>query len=142
MESRNATAPQDVLYQVHEAQNRHDLDAFVGCFSPDFDAEQPVHPGVEFAGREQVRKNWSLLFAHVPDFRSELLSSAMDGDTVWAEWRWYGNQSNGKPHDTRGVMIFQVQGGLIVHAKLYMEPVQAQGSGIEAQLGGRLRQPS
>ncbi|MFN8564935.1 MAG: hypothetical protein U0703_25675 [Anaerolineae bacterium] len=25
--------------------NRHDLDAFVACFQPDFDSKQPTPPG-------------------------------------------------------------------------------------------------
>ena len=34
----------DVFERLHDAQNRHDLDAFVACFDSDYRSEQPVHP--------------------------------------------------------------------------------------------------
>jgi hypothetical protein len=61
----------EVLERLHDAQNRHDLDAFVACFDPEYRSEQPVHPDRAFVGREQVRKNWAEVFAGVPDFQAE-----------------------------------------------------------------------
>ena len=66
----------DVLERLQAAQNRHDLDAFVACFDPGYQSEQPVHPDRVFAGSEQVRTNWAEVFAGVPDFRADLLRSA------------------------------------------------------------------
>ncbi len=134
MESRMNITPQDVLYSLHTAQNQHDLDAMVACFALDLQSEQPVHPGLEFAGSDQVRKNWSIIFNSVPDIKSELLSSAIDGDTVWAEWRWYGHRLDGAAHDVRGVTILHVQNGQIARVKLYMEQVQAVHAGIDARI--------
>ena len=53
--------------------NAHDIDAFVALFAPDYDSVQPAHPDRAFTGSEQVRKNWTEIFAGVPDFRSELV---------------------------------------------------------------------
>ena len=78
----------EVLARLRDAQNRHDLDAFVACFDPAYRSEQPVHPDRAFVGREQVRTNWAEVFAGVPDFQAELLRSADQGDTWWAEWHW------------------------------------------------------
>ena len=81
-----------VVERLNAAMNAHDLEAFLACFQDDYESEQPAHPDRAFRGREQVRRNWSAVFDGVPDFRSELLRSAADGDTVWSEWHWQGMQ--------------------------------------------------
>jgi SnoaL-like domain len=79
----------EVLERLRDAQNSHDLDAFVACFDPQYRSEQPVHPDRAFVGSEQARKNWAEVFAGVPDFQAELLRLASQGDTEWAEWHWH-----------------------------------------------------
>src|SRR5215470_3927838 len=79
-----------IAERLAAALNAHDLDAFVACFAPDYDSAQPAHPDRAFTGSEQVRKNWSEVFAGVPDFRAELIRATTDGDTEWAEWEWAG----------------------------------------------------
>ena len=108
------------------AFNAHDIDAFVALFAPDYDSEQPAHPDRAFRGREQVRKNWSEVFAGVPDFRAELLRVSADGDTLWTEWHWTGTGL-----EMAGVIVFGVRDGLFAWARLYVEPVE-HGEGIEA----------
>ena len=61
---------------------RHDLDAFVACFAPEYQSDQSAHPSRAFRGSEQVRENWMSVFAGVPDFTAELLSSATTDDGV------------------------------------------------------------
>jgi ketosteroid isomerase-like protein len=124
-------AARDVIERLLEAQNRHDLGAFLGCFDPDYRSEQPVHPARAFGGREQVRENWSKIFAGVPDFRSELLASAGDGDAAWVEWRWTGTRADGTRLDMRGVTIFGTRGDRIMWGRLYMEPVEEASAGID-----------
>src|SRR5215207_10128758 len=82
--------------------HRHDLAAFVACFDADYDSEQPAHPDRRFRSREQVERYWSAMFAGLPDFRADLLRSAVAGDTVWAEWRWQGTRADGTTLDARG----------------------------------------
>ena len=121
-----------VLERVRQAQNAHDLEAFLACFAPGYQSDQPLHPDRAFQGVEQVRKNWSALFHEVPDLRSELLGSAVEGDTAWAEWRWSGTRRDGTSFDMRGVTIMSIQADQIKSARLYMEPVQEAGAGIDA----------
>jgi hypothetical protein len=99
----------EVLERLRDAQNRHDLDAFVACFDPGYRSEQPVHPDRAFVGSEQARRNWAEVFAGVPDFQAELLRSADKGDTGWAEWHWQGTRTDGTRLDMRGVTIFGVR---------------------------------
>jgi hypothetical protein len=120
----------DVLERLRDAQNDHDLDAFVACFDPGYRSEQPVHPDRAFVGGGQVRANWAEVFAGVPDFRAELLRSAREGDTGWAEWHWHGTRTDGTRLDMRGVTIFGIRDDRIAWGRLYLEDVQA-GQGID-----------
>ena len=124
----------EVIERLHAAMNAHDLDAFVACFAPDYDSVQPAHPARAFTGSDQVRKNWSEMFAGIPDLRSELLRVVEDGDAVWSEWHWQGTGL-----DMAGVTVMGIRDGQIAWARLYMETVEV-GEGIEAvvrDLSGR-----
>ena len=72
--------------RLREAMNGHDIDAFVGCFTPDYRSEQPAHPDRAFGGRDQVRTNWSAIFREIPDVRGELVRSAASEGEEWGEW--------------------------------------------------------
>jgi ketosteroid isomerase-like protein len=132
--------PRAVVAALAEAMNAHDIDAFVSLFAPDYDSKQPVHPDRAFVGRDQVRANWTAVFAGVPDFRAELLGTAAEGDTVWSEWHWRGTHQDGSRLDMAGVIVCGVQGGKLAWARLYVEPVEAGGEGIDAavrEMSGR-----
>jgi hypothetical protein len=124
----------ELVERLSAAMNARDIDAFVALFAPDYDSEQPAHPDRAFTGSEQVRANWSEVFAGVPDFRAELIGASADGDTVWSEWRWEGTGL-----EMAGVIVFGVRDGLFAWARLYVEPVE-RGEGIEAavrEISGR-----
>jgi ketosteroid isomerase-like protein len=114
------------------ALNAHDIDAFVACFDPEYDSVQPVHPDRAFRGSGQVRENWTAVFAGVRDFRAELIRAVTAGDGEWSEWHWTGTQADGTPLDMAGVIVGGVRDGRLAWARLYMEPVQHAGAGIEA----------
>jgi len=125
------TSSEELLEHLHHAMNQHDLAGFLACFGPDYRSEQPAHPNRGFGGREQVEKNWTALFAGIPDFHAELVAKAADGDTVWAEWRWFGTRAGEPPLEMRGVTVFGVEDGLIAWGRLYMEEVEATGEDID-----------
>ena len=112
--------------------NAHDLETFLACFADDYESEQPAHPDRAFRGREQVRSNWSAIFDGVPDFRSQLLRSMADGNTIWSEWHWQGTQSDGTALDMVGVIVCGVSEGRISWARSYIEPVEQSGAGIDS----------
>jgi ketosteroid isomerase-like protein len=121
-----------VAERLNAAMNAHDIDAFVACFEEDYESEQPAHPDRAFRGRDQVRENWSAIFDGVPDFKSELLGTGATGDTEWSEWRWRGTQSDGTQLDMAGVIVAGVRDGRLRWARLYVEPVEQGGAGIDA----------
>ena len=124
-------SPLGVLARLNAAMNGHDLDAFVACFEPGYESEQPAHPDRRFRGALQVRSNWTAMFAGVPDFRAEILRSAAEGASAWVEWRWTGTRTDGSHLAACGVCVFGVRNGRVAWGRLYMEDVEA-GSGIEA----------
>jgi ketosteroid isomerase-like protein len=123
--------PSQVLARLSAAMNRRDLAAFVACFDPDYESEQPAHPDRRFRGRAQVERNWATLFAGMPDFRAQVVRSAAADDTVWVEWQWTGTRADGTRLDARGACIFGVRAGRLAWGRLYMEDAEP-GRGIEA----------
>jgi ketosteroid isomerase-like protein len=121
-----------VAERLRDAMNARDIEAFVECFEEEYESEQPVHPDRAFRGRDQVRSNWSAIFDGVPDFTAELIATSTDGDTEWSEWRWRGTQSDGTPLDMAGVIVGGVRDGRLSWARLYVEPVEQGGAGIDA----------
>ena len=121
-----------VAERLKAALNAHDIDAFVDCFAEDYDSEQPAHPDRAFRGRDQVRANWSAIFAGVPDFTAELIRAGVAAGAEWSEWRWRGTQEDGSELDMAGVIVAGVSDGRLQWARLYVEPVEQRGAGIEA----------
>lgn len=134
-------SPQSLLERLQTAQNEHNLEAFLDCFDPDYQSEQPVHADRTFSGREQVGKNWSALLRSVPDFRSELLRTANEGDTGWAEWHWFGTRTDGTRFEMRGVTILGFKNDRITWQRLYMEEVEEAGAGIDVVVRGLTHEP-
>jgi ketosteroid isomerase-like protein len=140
MSAPNPPTPREVAAALAEAMNAHDIDRFVSLFAPDYDSRQPVHPDRAFVGRDQVRANWSAVFAGVPDFRADLVATAVEADTLWSEWHWHGTHEDGTRLDMAGVIVCGVQGGTLAWARLYVEPVESGGEGIDAavrEMSGR-----
>jgi ketosteroid isomerase-like protein len=121
--AQTQSSPRVVFERMIQAANRHDLEAMVACFAPDYRSEQPFYPERNFTGQAGVRKNWSFFFSTMPDYRVEILSEAVEGDTVWAELYYHGTQIDGKKQVTRGVTISSIQRNQIAWAKLYIVTV-------------------
>lgn len=123
---------ESVPARLAQAMNRHDAVAMAALFDAGYRSEQPAHPDRAFGGSAQVLENWTSMFEGVPDFTAELVRSA-DGDGwSWTEWFWSGTHTDGAPFAMAGVILFRVAGGAITAARLYMEPVETEGGGIQA----------
>lgn len=123
-----------VAARPREAMNAHDLEAFLDCFHDDYKSEQPIHPGRGFGGRDQVRMNWSTIFAGVPDFAATLAAHCEGEGQEWSEWRWTGTRTDGDQLDMAGVMVVGVRDGRIAWGRLYIEPVEAPDEDINAAM--------
>lgn len=130
MEANNET-PLKTIERLVRATNAHDLEQVVACFAPDYQLASPLHPARSFRGQEQVRRNWTQIFAGVPDIATRLLAHAVDGATIWSEWEMAGTRRDGKPHLMRGVFVFRVAGGLIHGGRMFLEVVDESSGDMD-----------
>ncbi|MFD2416370.1 nuclear transport factor 2 family protein [Amycolatopsis pigmentata] len=114
-----------MLDRLVDAINKHDIDALTACFSPDYVSTWPVHPARTFTGRDQVRRNWEMMFEARPDIKAAMTARAPAGDEAWAEWEFVGTERNGARFHQRGVIIAVVEDDVITRTRFYMEPVDA-----------------
>jgi ketosteroid isomerase-like protein len=124
--------PAAVVERLLEAVNAHDLETMVACFADDYVNEWPAHPQRGFRGNQQVRSNWSQIFAGVPDLRARLPRVVVDGDTVWTEWDISGTRRDGAAFLMRGVSIFGVAEGRLAWVRFYLEPVEEASGDVDA----------
>jgi hypothetical protein len=75
-----------------------------------------------------VRENWSEVIRDVPDLRTEIPAAIQAGATIWSEWRAYGTARSGALLELRGVIIFGVRGNRAAWSRMYLEPVEHEGS--------------
>jgi SnoaL-like domain len=61
-------------------------------------------------GNPQIGRNWTRIFAAVPDIRARVLRIAVDGDTVWTEWEMSGTRRDGAAFLMRGVVSSACRG--------------------------------
>ncbi len=124
--------PRGVLAEIRAAINGRDLEALVACFTSDVESQTPAHPERSFRGSDQVRRNWGRILAGAPDLHAELVRSAREGATAWAEWSWSGTRRDGVPVALRGVTIQEVRAGRAALVSFYMEPLVETAGGPDA----------
>lgn len=140
MRTRTVQEPRTFADRVCEATNSHDVERVVECFTEDYVNETPAHPARGFRGHDQVRRNWTQIFAAVPDIEAKVLRSHRAGDTVWSEWEMRGTRKDGAGHLMRGVMIFTVSGDRARAVRFYLEPVELDGVDVDAAVQQTLAQ--
>ena len=122
----------DMLRRLEQATDTHDLEVLVDCFATEYVNETPLHPARGFRGRDQVRRNWTQIFAGVPNLRARVLRSIADDSTVWSEWEMSGTRRDGAEHLMRGVVIFEVKDSRATAARFYLEPVDRSTGDVNA----------
>jgi ketosteroid isomerase-like protein len=132
----------EMLRRLEQAAQAHDLQALVDCFSPDYVNETPLHPARGFVGRDQVRQNWTQIFAAVADLRPRVLRAVEDGPAVWSEWEMSGTRRDGKQHLMRGVVVFHVEDGVATAARFYLEPVDLGAGDVDLAIHDTFALPS
>jgi ketosteroid isomerase-like protein len=111
----------DELQRAGGRAYQADLAGFVQCFAEYYRSTQPLHPERDFIGRTGVEERWRANVRNVVGLRWELVSSAEEGDAVWAELRWSGPRHDGSLSGAQGVIICTVRDGAITSGRLYMQ---------------------
>lgn len=123
--------PRALMARLTAAQNAHDLEAMLACFHADYRSEQPLYPARTFTGVDQVRANWGALLEAIPDFHTDTLSTAADGDTVFSEVHWTGTKADGTRLDERGVIVMGVRDDRVAWGRLYVDEVVHESPNID-----------
>jgi ketosteroid isomerase-like protein len=133
--------PIDVVARLLDLTNAHDLEGLVGCFAPDYALTNPLHPMRDFVGQGQVRRNWTGLFAGVPDLAASVHRMVADGEQVWVELAMRGTRRDGVAVHLAGVQVFTVRDGLIRACRFYLEPVELDGVDADEAVQQAVGQP-
>lgn len=101
--------PMDVLREVIDAFNRHDLDAIMSHFSEDCVFEAPRGPdrcGRRFIGKAEVRSGLAARFEGIPNVHYGDDSHFACGARGVSEWTITGTTVDGVVVDVRGCDIW------------------------------------
>jgi ketosteroid isomerase-like protein len=112
-----------ILDRMERAMSSQDPSQVAACFTEDYRCEIPLHPSRGFTGNEDVRQNWTALFAHVKDHRARVLRWARDADFIWSEWEMTGTTAAGDPHRAGGVALITVEGDRVAATRFYLDQV-------------------
>jgi steroid delta-isomerase-like uncharacterized protein len=95
----------DLLREVADAFNRHDLDAIMEAFAEDcvFDSPRGPDPwGTRFTGKDGVRAGLAARFAGIPDVHYGDDDHFACGDRGVSEWTLTGTTTEGERIEVRG----------------------------------------
>ena len=135
------SAPDDVVDSLHRATNAHDLDGIVAHFAPGYVLDDPCQPDRAFTGRGQVHRNWSEILGAVRDLTLVEHGRAVSGSQVWTDIEMRGHRPDGSDHRMRGVMVFDVDDGLITAGRFFVRPVLRDGLDADAAVRSATSSP-
>jgi ketosteroid isomerase-like protein len=108
----------EVLREVLDAFNRHDLDAIMAAFADDCVFETPRGPepwGRRFVGKDEVRRGLAQRFEGLPDVHYGDDGHFVSGDRGLSEWTLTGTAADGERVEVRGcdVWTFGPDGAIV-----------------------------
>ena len=119
----------EVLREVLDAFNRHDLDSIMRWFSEDAVFESPRGPdpwGTRYEGREAVRAGLAKRFEGIPDVHYGDDRHFLAGDRAVSEWTLTGTTTAGERIEVRGCDLWELRDGLITRKDSYWKRVDPQ----------------
>ena len=117
----------DILKQILEAFNRHDLDAIMDFFADDcsFDFPRGTEPcGQRFIGKVQVRDALAGRFKGIPDVHYGDDSHWVAGDKGVSEWTLTGTSLSGVQIKVRGCDLWEFRNGKVIRKDSYWKIVE------------------
>jgi ketosteroid isomerase-like protein len=117
----------DLLEQMLDGFNRHDLDAIMALFAEDcvFDSPRGHNPwGRRFEGRAAVREGLGARFTTIPDVHYGDGSHFVAGNRGVSEWTLTGTTTDGVRLEVRGCDIWTFRGDEVVVKNSYWKIVE------------------
>jgi ketosteroid isomerase-like protein len=118
---------EDVLREVLDAFNRHDLDGIMSYFADDCVFESPRGPapwGRGFEGKNDVRAGLAARFEGIPDVHYGNDSHFVSSDRGASEWTLTGTTANGESLEVRGCDLWTFHGDKIVRKDSFWKIVE------------------
>ncbi|MCI4347890.1 MAG: nuclear transport factor 2 family protein [Thermoplasmata archaeon] len=116
----------EMLQEILDAFNRHDLDAIMKFFAEDAVFEMPRGPqpwGERFVGKENVRKALAGRFSGIPNVHYGQDDHWIAGDRGASEWTLTGTTVGGVQLRVRGCDLWRFRDGAVVRKDSYWKIV-------------------
>jgi ketosteroid isomerase-like protein len=111
------------LLAFFDAWNAHDVEAIVGCFTPDGAYHASIGPddeGTTFTGFAELRRGVAAFLRTYGDVRyTDLVVGMCGSDRAFASWTFHGTSPAGQPVTYRGVDLFVFEGDRIALKDAY-----------------------
>ncbi|HST06458.1 MAG TPA: nuclear transport factor 2 family protein [Chloroflexia bacterium] len=123
----SASVPAEVLHQILDAFNRHDVDAIMEFFAEDAVFESPRGPdawGRRFLGKDRVREGLAARFAGIPDVHYGDDTHWLCGNRGVSEWTLTGTTTEGVFVNVRGCDLWEFHGGKVVRKDSFWKIVE------------------
>jgi ketosteroid isomerase-like protein len=117
----------DVLNQLLDAFNRHDLDAIMEHFAEDATLDLPrgSRPwGQRFTGKAAVREGLASRFKGLPDVHYGDARHFVSGNMGFSEWLLTGTTPGGLRIEVRGTDHYEFRHGKVVRKDSYWKIVE------------------
>lgn len=123
----NSSPSVELLNQITDAFNRHDLDSIMQFFSEDCTMDLPRGSspwGTRFVGKVAVREGIASRFAGIPDVHYDGAVHWVCGNRGVSEWLLTGTSVAGKRIAVRGCDHWEFKNGMIVRKDSYWKIVE------------------
>lgn len=120
-------ATPEILKEILEAFNRHDLDAIMSFFEDDctFDFPRGLDPwGERYVGKSEVRRGLARRFEGIPDVHYGEDRHWVAGDRGVSEWLLTGTTRAGVKVRVRGCDLWEFRGGKVVYKDSYWKIIE------------------
>lgn len=117
----------DLLRDLLDAFNAHDLDRIMAFFADDCVLEMPRgrHPwGTRYDGKAAVREGLETRFTGIPDVHYGDDEHWVCGDHAVSKWRLTGTTTDGRRLDVRGCDLFDFRDGKCIRKDSYWKMVE------------------
>ena len=119
----------EMLTQILDAFNRHDLDAIMEFFSEDCSFDFPRGPepwGQRFTGKAEVREALASRFKGIPDvqYGEDRHWIASDGSKGVSKWTLTGTNTAGNSVKVRGCDLWEFRDGKVIRKDSYWKIVE------------------
>lgn len=121
------TVTENMLQEILNAFNRHDLDGIMSYFAEDCTFDLPRGPerwGRRFIGKHEVRDGLASRFAGIPDVHYGEDRHFVCGNRGVSEWRLTGTTTSGTRIDVQGCDLWEFVNGEVVRKDSYWKIVE------------------